>query len=93
MKSEHISVTAIVIAILSGGGGLTLNSFSNAAVIRKLDEVSTSITRIEEDRKAIAEDRRRTDAQLAVQAKVISDDHDEIAALRLKIAVLETKVK
>jgi len=93
VKSEHFSVAAILIAILAGGGGLKLNSDSNSVVLKKLDELSTSITRIEEDRKSIAEDRKRTDAMLAAQATTIATNHDEINSLKTKIALLEQKVK
>lgn len=82
MKPENLGVSAIVIALLTGGGGLTLNSYSNATVVKALEDVKTSVVRMEQMFKSADEDKVQTRERLEKLDAKVSTLEQSVAVLK-----------
>lgn len=92
MKSEHVSISALVLTIIMGGGSLGLNFSSNKEVIAKIEMLTVTMGKFEEAGKATVERNAKLEAKVDKQQDVLDRLKDQVAALHESVHVLEAKL-
>lgn len=93
VKPEHWGIGAIIVAVLTGGGGLGLNMSSNKEVINKLETLTLTMVEFKGAIKASDDRNSRLEAKVEKNDDTLDKLRVEVAELRQRIGILEVKVK
>lgn len=91
MKPEHLSLSAIALTVLLGGGGLGLNYQSNAGVTKELKELRDASIQVNDTLKTIDKTFERADKRFDKLESMVESLRAENSDLKQKIALLEVK--
>lgn len=91
MRAEHVSILALVITLLGGGGGLGMTVSSNNAVVKKLEEVTLTLVDIRATMRANDADKVRMEAAIHENQSAIERLRAEVAEARQRLAIIESR--
>lgn len=93
MKPEHYGISAIVLTIILGGGGVGINLNSNKDVAAKLETFNITMTKYEGALQATNVDKARLEAMIVKQGDLVERLRDEISTVKEELKVLQSEVR